>query len=578
MSWQSAYRWVEKTFFNSLTKKLSSIGFMNLGVGSGIVWVHQTLTPYLPAEISSDFTTVAIVSYGIYTIATIGWVLYLRTLIVTPIQSVSAIFNDIGKGEADVSCPLNVKSYDELHDMSENYNHFQEKMRHIINDVRQLTLLIASDSAQTNKAIHLSVRHAAEQRVLSADVQQSSAMCTSGAEQVADKIEHVALIAENNLNLAKDSSRELLDVIEHIDAITSHISDCETNVNNLQERADSIQKIILLIQGISNQTNLLALNASIEAARAGEAGRGFAVVADEVRKLADRVKKATMDIQADVGEMAEVVVKTKMSTDNANRESLLTQKVVKEASKHFDTMVSDFTTTTLHMQEVNELMNHFASSNAEVSKNVNSIFQLSENVQAQLEHTERISEHLQASTEKVQGVVANFKLGEGQIDFNAQVAKKAASEIAVLLENMKADIWSDSYTQVPHSNPAQFDAVYTALLANKAMPLLDQYAKSAQGGKFCIVVARDGYAPVHNSWVSKMRTGRYEEDLQFCRNKRIFNDPVGFKAATNQSAMLLQTYVRDTGEVLCEIDIPVHVHGRHWGNIRLGFDNEEMAS
>jgi methyl-accepting chemotaxis protein len=35
---------------------------------------------------------------------------------------------------------------------------------------------------------------------------------------------------------------------------------------------------------------------------------------------------------------------------------------------------------------------------------------------------------------------------------------------------------------------------------------------------------------------------------------------------------LLQTYLRDTGEIMTEIDVPFFFEGRHWGNLRMGFD------
>ncbi|WP_082806010.1 methyl-accepting chemotaxis protein [Marichromatium gracile] len=65
---------------------------------------------------------------------------------------------------------------------------------------------------------------------------------------------------------------------------------------SLNDKSQSIARILDSVNAISEQTNLLALNAAIEAARAGESGRGFAVVADEVRQLAIRSQTATGEI------------------------------------------------------------------------------------------------------------------------------------------------------------------------------------------------------------------------------------------------------------------------------------------
>ena len=73
-------------------------------------------------------------------------------------------------------------------------------------------------------------------------------------------------------------------------------------------------------------------------------------------------------------------------------------------------------------------------------------------------------------------------------------------------------------------------------------------------------------------------TGNPKTDLQQSRDKRIFNDPAGLKAARNDTPFLLQTYVRDTGEILSEISLPIMVKGRHWGALRLGFDAARLLA
>ena len=40
--------------------------------------------------------------------------------------------------------------------------------------------------------------------------------------------------------------------------------------------------------------------------------------------------------------------------------------------------------------------------------------------------------------------------------------------------------------------------------------------------------------------------------------------------------MLLQTYIRDTGELLCDIAMPIMVGGQHWGNVRVGCDSKVL--
>ena len=69
-------------------------------------------------------------------------------------------------------------------------------------------------------------------------------------------------------------------------------------LDDLQRSVSEVNRILTVIDEVTNRTNLLALNAAIIAAQAGEHGLGFTVVADEIRQLAERTRGSTKEIGA----------------------------------------------------------------------------------------------------------------------------------------------------------------------------------------------------------------------------------------------------------------------------------------
>ncbi len=84
--------------------------------------------------------------------------------------------------------------------------------------------------------------------------------------------------------------------IEVMEQIKKSVDKSASVINKLEERAQHIGNILVVIDDVMRQTNLLALNASILAAQAGSEGKGFAVVAEEIKQLADRTATSTQQI------------------------------------------------------------------------------------------------------------------------------------------------------------------------------------------------------------------------------------------------------------------------------------------
>lgn len=122
-------------------------------------------------------------------------------------------------------------------------------------------------------------------------------------------------VANETREISEKGAETILQTIDKIKEISDSFNTSVVQIESLEEKTQSITKIVNTIKEIADQTNLLALNAAIEAARAGESGRGFAVVADEVRKLAERTTKSTEEISKMISEIQE---ETKVVTSGMN--------------------------------------------------------------------------------------------------------------------------------------------------------------------------------------------------------------------------------------------------------------------
>lgn len=138
------------------------------------------------------------------------------------------------------------------------------------------------------------------------------------------------------------------------------------------------------------------------------------------------------------------------------------------------------------------------------------------------------------------------------------------------------DMFDTNYVEIPGTNPLQYR---TRMLdwADRALPPFQEaFLTKDPRIAFCAMIDCNGYLPVHNKAYSHpQRPGDVAWNTANSRNRRIFNDAAGLAAGRNLRPYLIQSYARDMGNgvtiMMREIDVPVRVHGRHWGAFRTAY-------
>jgi len=574
----SLYRSIEKNFFHSLSRKL----FGNVaGIASvvlvGYVVIYSWALGTLSAEQMSDFRLILTISLALTLLACAGAFAYLRHLIVRPVHLLSDRMDQLANGEGDLSVNLPAVTQDELRDLAENYNAFMVRLRDLIHEIRRMTAQVSMESVRVSGSLKDASRTADKQGNITTEIFQAADLASSAMESVSNSANYLSKATGEHLDTVNSSYRELLTVADEMNQASGSLSSFGNTVEKLAQTGKGIESIVKLINDISDQTNLLALNAAIEAARAGEQGRGFAVVADEVRGLAERVKSATGEIRGNISSMLHLVGETQNETREINQSILKGQQTVSTSSAKFSGMVHSFEEMSSQISDVTQQVQSVKQINLEVSGKASEIRDTAQSVINQTTESEKSSSELAAATDRIKELVARFKIGKGayeQIIEQAILAREQCKNILAEAMGNGLDIFDEAYKPIPNSNPQKYSTCYDKAVERQLQGAYDQLVANVPGSVFSLCVDRKGYAPTHNSKYSRPLTGDLKIDLVESRDKRMFSDPVGLRAAQNLSPWLLQTYRRDTGEVLNDLSLPIEINGRHWGGIRLGFSPE----
>ena len=483
----------------------------------------------------------------------------------------------IADGSADLSHVVGSAGNDSAGRISASVNRFFGRVRGLISHARERSVSIAADAARMNHLVQLTDDAVRRQESLAGDVFQSSNRVNLAVGEVATNSDAIQTSTRNNLDLAQRSLEQMETVASTMRSTNEHIEHFSSTVSELHTSSMKINEIVSLINDISDQTNLLALNAAIEAARAGEAGRGFAVVADEVRKLAEKVKTATQVIGQNTQSMINLVSDTSAKTQTIVGEVTRANGYVETSARDLATMVGDFKRTTEQLSTISTAIHNLRESNQAIHGEVEEIRNHSLDISGRMKQCITSAKTLRESTEDLQCTLADFRTGKSMFDTLHDKTIIFRNQVGEVLQKLAArgvNVFDQDYKDIPGSNPKRFTTAYDGQCDAELTRIYDELLRDVPGLTYSLSVDSNGYAPAHNGVFSNAPSGDPVTDLAKCRHKRMFNDPVGLKLAKNQKSSLFQTYVRDTGEILNDLSMPVIVNGRHWGAVRIGFKSE----
>ena len=246
--------------------------------------------------------------------------IFIKAIIVKSINKVSTGLKELSEGRGKLGF-LEVKSKDEIGELTEYFNVFVNNLNFVINEIKDGAMVIASSTMEINAGNKNLVEKAAEQ--------------SESIQNTFENINEIENIVKKNAGITTVVNGMTRNAKKIADEVTCSTKELQLQMTLIKDSSHQIEKILTVLDEITFQTNLLAINAAVESARAGELGKGFGVVASEIRNLAQRSQKASKQIKELIKDN---VKKVESGDDSAKNTIADIERIVNEV-KNIDNII-----------------------------------------------------------------------------------------------------------------------------------------------------------------------------------------------------------------------------------------------
>jgi methyl-accepting chemotaxis protein len=424
---------IKDTVSNTFESNKSLVVHNTCDNGWGLV--NSIPTSYIFGEIKTTgiftviITVICIILSGLFGV-------YFAKKISSPIKDLVDKMKQAEDG--DLTVKTDFTGEDEIGMLSSSFNIMIDKIRALIEETKHVSKIVI-DEADAIKSMSSQTYSISEgvsiamEGIASGTLNQANEL-----ENTVSTMDKLALSINNIIsnissvtyisNETKHIGDESLNIVQGLKAKTIHtneiMDEITTNINILSESIKEIEQVIELIKGISEQTNLLSLNAGIEAARAGESGMGFAVVAEEVKELAEQSRASTDSIYKVIRDVYNKANSAIELIDNSKKAFKEQTQAVEFTNSSFINIISSTENITKEINNIEALMNEINAQKEETIKSTKSIKMITENSSAN-------TEEVLAATEEQTANAGNLEERSNRLGQTAKELEEAINKFRI---------------------------------------------------------------------------------------------------------------------------------------------------